>query len=156
MDLAIAAANELGVHLKIMGSGSERQRLEAMAGPTVEFAGRVSDGERKQLFGAARAFLAPQEEDFGLTAVEALASGTPVIAYGEGGAAEIVEHGVTGLLFAEQSRASLAAAITALPSHSFDPDRLRRRATAFSEAAFERRLRDFIDETRRRHRSWEE
>lgn len=153
VDLAIAAANELAVHLKVVGSGAERQRLEAMAGPTVEFTGRVSDGERKRLYGAARAFLAPQEEDFGLTAVEALASGTPVIAYGKGGGAEIVEHGITGLLFAEQSRASLVAAIRELSSHTFDPDRLRRRATAFSEAAFERRFRDYIDEARRRHRS---
>ncbi len=98
VDLAIAAATELRLPLKVMGSGSERDRLERMAGPTVEFVGRVSGAERTRLFGQAKAFLNPQEEDFGLTAVEALASGTPVIAYGKGGAAEIIDHGRTGLL----------------------------------------------------------
>lgn len=146
VDLAIQAANELAVPLKVMGNGTDRQRLERLAGPTVEFVGRVSDTERKRLFGSATAFLNPQEEDFGITTVEALASGTPVIAYGKGGAAEIIEDGVHGLLFATQDLEDLVGAIRAFDPAKFKPATLQRRAKLFSEDAFRVQLDAFVGE----------
>ena len=139
-DLAITAANQLQVPLKVMGSGTELAKLKALAGPTIEFTGRVSDTERTALFGGARAFINPQVEDFGITAVEALASGTPVIAYGQGGAAEIIEDGQTGILFHQQSAEAVAAAMRGMEKSAFAADKLRARAEQFSEPRFAREL----------------
>ena len=83
----------------------------------------------------------PRRRTSGCTAVEALASGTPVTAYGKGGATEIIDHVITVLLFPEQTPASLVAAIRALSHYRFDPTALRRSSEAFSDAAFERRFR---------------
>lgn len=136
VDLAIAACAEAGLPLKIMGSGTDERRLRGLAGPAVEFTGRVSDQARGRLFAEARALLNPQEEDFGITAVEALASGTPVIAYAVGGAREILEDGRHGVLFTEQSVPALLRAIQEFQDRRFDPAALRRRATDFSEDTF--------------------
>ena len=80
-DLAVQAANQLDVQLTIIGSGPDTARLKKLAGPTVQFVGRVSDKELVRLAQSAKGFLFPNEEDFGISAVEALAAGTPVIAY---------------------------------------------------------------------------
>lgn len=141
IDLAIAAANRLKQPLKIMGSGVDQKRLETLAGPTIEFTGRVSDAQRKKLFAEARAVLNPQEEDFGITAVEALASGTPVIAYDQGGAPEILDRGKYGLLFKPQSAAALATAMRRLERKEFSSRVLRARAQEFSETKFRTVLR---------------
>ena len=136
IDLAIAAANKLKRPLKIMGGGVDRERLERLAGPTVEFTGRVADSRRKKLFAEARAVLNPQEEDFGITMVEALASGTPVIAYDRGGASEILEQGKYGVLFAPQNAKALAGAIRRFERREFSPRVLRSRSKDFSETKF--------------------
>jgi glycosyltransferase involved in cell wall biosynthesis len=112
VDLAVEACNRLGRRLVIIGSGGEEeQRLRELAGPTVEFRGRISDEEMAEAYAGADAFLFPGIEDFGLTPVEAMGSGVPVLAYGEGGALETVEDGQTGLLFGEQVAESLVACI---------------------------------------------
>lgn len=144
VDLVIEAFNRLQLPLTVMGDGSDRHRLEQLAGPTVEFTGRVSDDARRRLFAEAKAMLNPQEEDFGITVVEALASGTPVIAYEAGGAAEILTHGRTGWLFGEQTAAAIAEAVTSFDPTAFTPAVLRQRAEDFSEARFTERLGDFI------------
>jgi glycosyltransferase involved in cell wall biosynthesis len=109
VDLAIEACNKLGKRLVVIGSGGEEeQRLRELAGPTVEFRGRVSDTEMQDAYAHAKAFLFPGIEDFGLTPVEAQANGCPVLAYGEGGALETVVDGQTGLFFHEQTAESLA------------------------------------------------
>lgn len=149
VELVIEAFNQLRLPLKIMGSGTDESRLKKLAGPTVEFTGRVSDAERKELFGRAQAFLNPQEEDFGITAVEALASGTPVIAYGKGGAAEILTAG-TGILFSEQTAAAISQAVTSFDRSQFDSAVLRRRAEDFSAERFERELSGHIERVYRR------
>lgn len=147
VDLAITVANQLKLPLKIMGAGTELQKLEQLAGPTVEFTGRISDIERVKLFAEARAFINPQEEDFGITMVEALAAGTPVVAYGAGGATEILTEG-TGILFSEQTEQSLADALTTLKTQSFDQRVLRKRAEDFSESRFITELTAVIDSAR--------
>ncbi|MBU1148875.1 glycosyltransferase, partial [Patescibacteria group bacterium] len=97
VDLAIEAFNHLKIPLKIVGTGEEEAKLKKMAGPTIEFLGDVPDHQLKDLYSRCKAFINPQEEDFGITAVEAMAAGRPVIAYRSGGATESVVENVTGM-----------------------------------------------------------
>lgn len=143
IDLAIEACNSLGRRLLVVGSGGEEEaKLRAMAGPTVEFLGRVNDDELNRLFGNARALLFPGIEDFGLTPVEAMAGGCPVLAYAEGGTLETVMEGKTGLFFHEQTVGALVGCIKKFEEvqDRFVPTEIARRATGFSERAFADRL----------------
>ena len=88
VDLAVEACTRLNKNLVIVGKGAELDRLRAQAGPTVQFKGWVGDDEATRLMARCRAFLLPGEEDFGITPLEAMASGRPVIAFGKGGATE--------------------------------------------------------------------
>ncbi|HEY8109127.1 MAG TPA: glycosyltransferase [Patescibacteria group bacterium] len=145
-DVVIEAANRLGIRLIVMGNGTDRARLEKLAGPTVEFTGRVSDAKRKQLFAEARALVNPQEEDFGITVVEALASGTPVIAFREGGAREIVTA-KTGAFFDKQTPDVVAAALRTFKSERYRPADLLERSKDFSASRFRARLREHVHRT---------
>lgn len=135
-DLAIEACNRLGASLTVIGTGPDSDRLKKLAGPTIRFVGRVSDQELVTLAHSARGFLFPNEEDFGLSAVEALAAGTPVIAYGKGGALDIVQDGETGVLFEEQTVESLVAAIQRFQTLKFLPATLHRKAKRFDKVLF--------------------
>jgi glycosyltransferase involved in cell wall biosynthesis len=140
VDLAVAACSRLGRKLRVVGDGAELPRLRAMAGATVEFLGRLSDSEVAVLMEGCRAFLYPQIEDFGITAVEAQAAGRPVIALGQGGALETVIEGVTGCFFVDQEIDSLADAIVRLETNSqgITPANCRRNAERFSPGRFRR------------------
>ncbi len=96
VDLAIRAANQLRIPLKIAGTGPEMEQLKALAGSSVEFLGFVPDEDLPELYRNAKVLLFPQEEDFGITPLEAAASGVPTIAYGAGGALETITDGATG------------------------------------------------------------
>lgn len=135
-DLAIEACNKLGVPLTVIGSGPDTERLKKLAGPTITFTGRVSDEELVKRAQSAKAFLFPNEEDFGISAVEALAAGTPVIAYAKGGALDIVQDGETGVLFNEQTVDSLIEAIKKADKMSFLPATLHRKAKRFDKGLF--------------------
>lgn len=139
-DLAIKAANQLKVPLTIVGSGPDTQRLKKLAGPTVKFVGRVNDKELVRLAQTAKGFLFPNEEDFGISAVEALAAGTPVIAYAKGGALDIVQDGETGVLFKEQTVDSLVDAMKRFETLSFLPATLHRKAKRFDKSLFDTRI----------------
>jgi glycosyltransferase involved in cell wall biosynthesis len=143
-DIAIEAANRLGVALKIIGDGRARGELESIAGPTVEFLGRVSDEERNHLFARCRAAIFPAEDDFGIGQVEVQAAGRPVIAYDRGGARETVLDGETGVLFSPQSVSGLVDAIRRFEALSFDSDRIVRHADQFSKRRFESEIREFV------------
>lgn len=145
VDLAIAAARLAGVKLKIIGDGPLYKRLKAEAGPTVEFLGHVPDAEVRAAYGRAQALLFPGREDFGLTPLEAMASGTPVLAFGQGGATETVVAGRTGAFFAEQTAESLAAALRGFDPAAYDPAGLRAHAAGFDEAVFGGRVRGIAD-----------
>lgn len=135
-DIAIQACNQLKVPLTIIGSGPDTDRLKKLAGPTIKFTGRISDEALVKIAQHSKAFLFPNEEDFGISAVEALAAGTPVIAYAKGGALDIVEDGVTGILFKEQSVEALCAAMKRLSEYTFLPATLHRKSKRFARGLF--------------------
>jgi glycosyltransferase involved in cell wall biosynthesis len=139
VDLAIEACNQLGRRLVVVGSGGEEEkRLRELAGPTIEFAGRVSDECLADLYAHADAFLFPGIEDYGLTPVEAMASGVPVLAYGEGGALETVSDGETGLFFLEQTSSALASCIERFYHEGVKLSRLQIAERAREQASPER------------------
>ncbi|MQA90706.1 MAG: glycosyltransferase [Gemmatimonas sp.] len=140
IDLAVEACTRLGRRLIVAGHGPERRRLEALAGPTVEFVGRQSDEELASLYSRCRALLFPGLEDFGIAPVEAQAAGRPVIAYGKGGATETIVEGVTGMFFEEQAADSLAEAIQRHHSLRSDPRTCRKNAERFDRVEFRHRL----------------
>jgi len=149
LSLAVAAATKLGIKLKIAGAPAgyalELQKLVADAGKTVEFIGYVSDSQLRTLYSEARGFLATStDEDFGITPVEAMANGTPVIAFRGGGYTESVIEGKTGIFFNEPTVESLVAAIKRFETMTFLPDVCRKQAMRFSEARFRREMRQFV------------
>ncbi|HET8846234.1 MAG TPA: glycosyltransferase, partial [Ktedonobacteraceae bacterium] len=125
--------------------GRDEQRLKAMAGPTIRFMGRLSDSEVLQYVAHCRAFLFPGEEDFGITPLEAQASGRPVIAYGAGGALASVIDGITGTFFREQTVESLAAVLAAFDERQYSPQAIRDHALEFDKPHFQRRILQFIE-----------
>ena len=145
-DLAIEACNQLGVKLTIIGSGPDTERLKKLAGPTITFTGRISDEELVKRAQSAKAFLFPNEEDFGISAAEALAAGTPVIAYAKGGALDIVQDGETGVLFKHQTVASLIAAMKKADTIDFLPATLHRKAKRFDKGLFATKIRKIVQD----------
>jgi len=151
VDLAVAAASRLGRRLVVVGSGPEEARLRSLAGPTVELLGWRDDAEIALLYSRCRALLFPTVEDFGITPLEAMASGRPVIALGQGGALETVVgpgggEPATGIFFERQSVEDLAEAIQRFESDSprFEPKALRRRAEAFDRPLFKERIEQYL------------
>jgi glycosyltransferase involved in cell wall biosynthesis len=144
-DIIIEACNRLKLPLKIFGSGPVEAELKAMAGPTIEFLGRVSDEKQAELYQNCIAFINPQEEDFGITMVEALAAGRPVIAYNRGGATEIVIEGVNGTFFNEQTWEDLADALLRFDHTKFDPKVIQASAKRFSTQAFHETIKQIVD-----------
>ncbi len=144
-DLAIDAFNELGFPLKIIGDGPDRKRLEKKSKKNIEFIGLVSDERLKEYYAHCQAFIFPQEEDFGITAVEAMASGRPVIAYQAGGALETITPGITGLFFKDQTKESLVKVLQEFNSDNFDPKIIREKAMEFDQEKFKKRIKEFIE-----------
>ncbi len=137
-DLALDACKHLDKPLKIAGSGPETERLrQAARGTQAEFIGSVKREQALELFQNAKAFLFPGEEDFGITPLEAQACGTPVIAYGAGGALETVLDEKTGLFFSEQTTTSLSTAIKEFESRDWDSQMTREHALNFSKQVFQ-------------------
>ena len=136
IDLAIAACAVAGVPLKIAGDGPERAVLERLAGPDVQFLGRRSDEEIRELYRRASVTLLPGEEDFGIVPLEAQACGRPVVALGRGGALETVIAGETGVLVDESNPVAFGAGIVEAMSRRFDAGAIRRHAERFSRQRF--------------------
>jgi len=146
VDLAVRACSELRLPLKVVGGGRDLDRLRRLAGPTVEFLGRVPDAEVRRLYARCQAFLFPGEDDFGLTPLEAQASGRPVIAYAAGGALDTVRPGETGLLFEAQTVESLKAVLQRFDAAHFDPATIRAHAERFDVAEFRHRFLTYLAE----------
>lgn len=135
-DLAVEAFNHLGLPLKVFGDGPAFNQLREQAKPNIEFVGRVSDQQLNELYGNAIAFINPQEEDFGITVVEAMATGCPVIAFGAGGALETIQPSVTGELFTHQDWEALADTVIRFHPEHYRPRDIRAWAETFSVESF--------------------
>jgi glycosyltransferase involved in cell wall biosynthesis len=153
VDLLIEVCNRLKRRLLICGTGSEEKRLKAMAGPTIEFLGRVPDAQLPRLYADCRAFLFASNEDFGIAPVEAQSYGRPVIAYGRGGSLETVRvndpagRSDTGVYFSEQTVESLIDGILRLEAREdqFLPAEIQQHAREFDTSVFTDRMRQFVD-----------
>lgn len=152
-DVVVEAFAKNGRKLKVFGSGVDLERLRILAGDkeNVEFLGRVSDQEKIELYRGCKAFLNPQEEDFGITMVESLASGRPVIAYRRGGATEIVKEDETGVFFDEQTIDAVTGAVERFEKMDFDAKKLKDYAESYSIERFKGEIQAFIDEKYRAH-----
>ena len=146
IELAIDACRRVGAGLRIVGDGPDRARLEAMADRHVTFVERRTDVEIRAEYRDALAVLLPGEEDFGIVPVEAQACGTPVVALGRGGALETVVNGETGVLFAEPTGESLAAALERVATMEIDRVRVRQHAERFSRERHVAGMRGVIDD----------
>jgi glycosyltransferase involved in cell wall biosynthesis len=156
IDLAIEACNRHRRRLVVIGEGPQRRRLERLAGPTVTLVGRRTDEETRDHMRRARALLFPGNEDFGIVPVEAQACGTPVVAFGRGGATETIvpadqSTAGTGWFFPEQTPESLRRAMELCEAHpeQFDPELARRQAERFAKERFERELVAYLEEVTR-------
>ncbi|MBU0598219.1 glycosyltransferase [Patescibacteria group bacterium] len=147
VDIAIKAFNKLGLPLYVIGEGQEEERLKSMAGPHIKFLGFVSDGDVIKYLSRCKAFIHPQEEDFGITPIEAMACGRPVIAYEAGGALETVVPGKTGVLFDEQSWEALADTVIHFEVSKFNPQEIRQHAEQFDIVQFKKRIKGFVEES---------
>lgn len=148
VDLAIRAFNKIGKDLIIIGEGPEFKRLRKIAGPNIEFIGWQSGNSLNEYYANAKAFIFPGEEDFGITAVEAQASGTPVIGYGKGGLLETVIDKETGLFFYRQEIEDLIEVVERFEAGSikFDSYKIRENSLKFSRKNFEKALKEFVEE----------
>lgn len=144
VDLAVRACTELGLELVVAGRGPEEKALRKIAGPTIRFIKSPSDQEAKDLYANCRAFIFPGLEDFGITPVEAMAAGKPVICFAKGGATETVIDGVTGIYHSQQTVESLVEAIQNFEKTSFDRAEIVKRAKMFSEDRFLNELGGYV------------
>src|SRR3989344_3992349 len=139
-DLAIRVFNKLGWPLKIAGVGPEMKKLKKIAGNNIEFLGLVSDEKLADLYSHSTAFIFPQEEDFGITPLESMASGRPVIAYRGGGAVETVREGETGFFFNQQTEESLSEAVKRFNAKDFEPSKCREQAERVGIEVFKKNI----------------
>jgi glycosyltransferase involved in cell wall biosynthesis len=147
LDLIIEAFRRMpDRNLEILGDGPERSRLQKALPKNVKLRGRVSEAEVGRALCSAKALVFAAQEDFGIVLVEAQAAGTPVIAYGRGGACETVLDGITGVLFPEQTADALVEAIKAAEGLSFEPESLRKQANRFAPEVFRSELKSWIGE----------
>ena len=146
IDIAIEACNRLRQKLIIIGEGKDRKRLEKMAGQTIRFIGSVNDHDRDSYIRGCKAFLFPGEDDFGITPVEAMSYGKPVIALGKGGALETVIEGKTGTFFTEESAESLTECLKNFDSRRYKPQDCIIQAEKFSIERFKKQFREYVDE----------
>jgi len=147
-DLTIKVFNRLGWPLKIFGAGPEIGALKKMARPNIEFLDRISDRGLASLYAEAKAFVFPQEEDLGITALESMAAGRPVIAFASGGALETVIPGKTGILFETQTADALSCAIKNFKESDFNSEEIREYVSRFDAKIFEEKIKAFIEEAR--------
>jgi len=144
LDLVIKVFNRLGEKLKIFGTGPELNYLKKIAKPNIEFLEKITEEEKINLLAGAKAFIHPQLEDFGITPIESMAVGRPVIAYGKGGATETISHNETGVFFPEQTWESLFETIVRFNPNEWDSQKLRERAARFGLEKFKTEIEKYV------------
>jgi glycosyltransferase involved in cell wall biosynthesis len=145
IDLAVQAFTRLGMRLDVVGGGRDMDRLQAMAGPTVRFTGRVPRSDVIRRLARCRGLVWPGVEDYGLAPVEAMASGRPVVARRAGGVLDTVVDGVTGVFFDTPDADALAAAVQRAERTTWRPAGIRAHAERFGRDVFERGLAAHVD-----------
>lgn len=145
-DIVANAFNSLGLPLKVIGKGPEMEKLKKIAGNNIEFLGYLSDGKTSDFYSRCKALIFPSEEDFGITPLEAMASGRPVIAYRGGGALETVIEGKTGTFFNEQTPEAISKTIKNFKPERFNPQDIRSHAEKFRKEAFKEKMETFVQD----------
>jgi glycosyltransferase involved in cell wall biosynthesis len=154
IDIAIEAFKNTDLKLKIYGDGVDLPRLKKIAGnaKNIEFLGRVKDDILPTLYASCLAYLYPQEEDFGITAVEAMASGRPVIAYAKGGARETIIPGVSGEFFYDQTPQAIARVLSRFNPRQYSSGQIKQLASKYSSKRFKREILEYIKIKEKQHR----
>ena len=150
IDIAIEAFNKLELPLIIIGDGEDRKRLEKMAEKNIKFLGFQPEEKIAEYYQNCQAFIFPGEDDFGITPVEAMSFGKPVLAYRKGGALETIIEGETGEFFDDPIPEILADGIRRIKNNcaSYNPEKIKERARKFSREEFERKMRKFVDDVK--------
>jgi glycosyltransferase involved in cell wall biosynthesis len=146
IDLAIRACDKLRVPLIVIGNGPDHRKLEKISGRTITFLTGVNDLSIVEHFQSSLGFIFPNADDFGIVAVEALAAGTPVIAYKKGGALDYIEEGKNGVFFERQTVSSLTKAIETALNKKFDYQKIEDSALRFSAEKFKKEIKRYIEE----------
>lgn len=145
VDIAVKAFNDLGTELRIIGKGPDMSRLKKMANPNIKFLGYASDSEKIENMKNCKAVIVTQKEDFGIVALEGMAFGKPIIAFGEGGVTETVIEGKTGEFFYEQNPESLINLLKNFNPDKYNPSDCSERARFFSKEKFEMEIKRIIN-----------
>ena len=139
-DIVVEACSRLGLPLVVAGNGRDEAHLRGIAGPSVRFVGQVNDAQMRGLYRDCKALILPSEEDFGITPLEAMSAGRPVIAFGRGGVLDTVQPGVTGRFFAAQTAEALMESLSGFDERDYDPAVIRRHAEGFDVSVVRRRM----------------
>ncbi len=145
IDLAIEACNKLQVKLLIAGEGPDKKRLSSIAGGNVRFLGFVSENEKRELLKNCSALIFPQSEDFGITPLEALSSGRPVIAYKDGGVLETIIEGKTGEFFYPQNSEALSSVLAKFNPSGYNSADCVAQALKFDKTVFLQAIKSFVE-----------
>lgn len=144
-NIVVEAFNKLGLPLKIIGRGPELKKLKKVANDNIEFLERVTDDKLGKYYAECKAFIFPQEEDFGIVAIEALAAGRPIIAFRGGDIVEHIKDGQEGLFFDEQTSESLIEMINKFDDYSFDSQKNREVAMKFDREIFKGKIKEYVE-----------
>jgi len=144
-DIVIKAFNQLGLPLKIIGRGPEMKKLKKLAKANIEFLDRVPDEKLADFYAKCQAFIFPQEEDFGIVAIEAMASGRPIIAYRGGDIVEHAEEGKEGIFFDRQTAEDIIMAVKKYKEADYNPEAIREKAKKFDKAVFKAKIKDYVE-----------
>ncbi len=148
LDLAVRACTELKLPLVVIGNGPEHKKLEKIAGRNVTFLTNVSEEDMAQHFQSSLALIFPtNKEDFGVTPIEAMAAGTPVIAYAKGGPVDYVIPNKTGIFFDRLTTSSLIKAIQSFNPNRFNPSEIAQFADNFSNVKFRQNIKQLIEDS---------
>ncbi len=150
-DIVIEAFNTLGYPLKIIGRGPQMRQLRKNAKSNITFLGRVNDADLAMYYAHCKGFIFPQEEDFGIVAIEAMASGKPLIAYRGGDIVEHMKDGVHGVFFDEQTPQALRDAVHRFEKRTFSSARIAQDAKGFDKKIFQRKIKNHVIELCRQH-----
>ena len=151
IDLAIKACNQLQQNLVVVGIGRQAKKLKKLAGPTISFTGAIKDTQLIYLYQNSLGLIMPQEEDFGIAAVEAQAAGKPVIAFKKGGVLDTVIPSKTGIFFTPQTVDSLIQAVKQFKSCSWDTKPIKSQAKKFDTSIFKSKLKNYVEEQWQKH-----